>query len=145
LNDLRTSFAAHPADVVLMHFGTNDVWNNVAPQTILNAYSTMIDALRVANPNVVVLVAQIIAMNPINTPACPTCACPACSGRVTTLDGMIPAWAATKTTAASPVRVVDQLTGFNTATDTADGVHPNSTTGAPKIAAKWYAALAPLF
>jgi hypothetical protein len=26
-----------------------------------------------------------------------------------------------------------------------DGVHPNNTTGSQKMAAKWYAALAPLF
>src|SRR5436305_1256511 len=29
--DLATWFDNRPADIVLMHFGTNDVWNNIAP------------------------------------------------------------------------------------------------------------------
>ena len=33
--DLATWFDNKPADIVLMHFGTNDVWNNIAPATIL--------------------------------------------------------------------------------------------------------------
>jgi hypothetical protein len=37
--------------------------------------------------------------------------------------------------------VVDQWTGFSTATDTYDGVHPNAS-GDDKIAARWFPALA---
>jgi acyl-CoA thioesterase-1 len=35
---------------------------------------------------------------------------------------------------------VDQWTGFNTTTDTGDGVHPNDS-GIRKIADRWYPAL----
>ena len=56
--DLATWFDGKPADIVLMHFGTNDVWNNIAPATILQAYTTILGRLRGANPNVRVLVAQ---------------------------------------------------------------------------------------
>jgi hypothetical protein len=57
---------------------------------------------------------------------------------------MVPSWAAANTTAASPVAVVDQWTGFDAATDTRDGVHSNDA-GATKIAANWFKALVPLF
>ncbi|MEU1683853.1 cellulose binding domain-containing protein [Micromonospora sp. NPDC005707] len=123
--------ATHP-DVVLMHFGTNDVWSNIAPATILAAYSKLVDQMRAANPATTVLVAKIIPMSP------PTCA--ECGQRVVALDGAVDGWAAGKTTAASPVVVVDQWTGFSTATDTYDGVHPNAT-GDQKIADRWYPAL----
>jgi hypothetical protein len=63
-----------------------------------------------------ILVAQIIPMNPSN--------CPDCASRVVNFNAAIPGWAAGKTTAQSPIVVVDQWTGFNTATDTFDGVHP---------------------
>ena len=47
----------------------------------------------------------------------------------------IPGWATGKSTAASPITVVDQWSGFNDATDTIDGVHPNAS-GNQKMAAK---------
>ncbi len=58
-------------------------------------------------------------------------------------NNAIPAWAAGKTTAQSPISVVNQWTGFDDATDTYDGVHPNDA-GNQKMANRWYPALAPL-
>ncbi|WP_433206771.1 cellulose binding domain-containing protein [Dactylosporangium sp. CS-047395] len=124
--------ATHP-DVVLMHFGTNDVWSNRSTDTILAAYSKLVDQMRASNPAMRILVAQIIPMNPST--------CPECAQRVVALNAAIPGWAAARTTAASPIVVVDQWTGFNTATDTGDGVHPNDA-GNQKMAARWYPALA---
>ncbi|ANZ41596.1 beta-mannosidase [Lentzea guizhouensis] len=120
-------------DVVLMHLGTNDVWNNIPAQTILNAYTTLLGQMRASNPAIKLVVAQIIPMNPAS--------CPACAQRVADLNAAIPGWARANSTAASPITVVDQWTGFNTATDTTDGVHPNSTTGIQKIEARWYPAV----
>ncbi|MBX6355846.1 MAG: cellulose binding domain-containing protein, partial [Micromonosporaceae bacterium] len=123
--------ATHP-DIVMMHFGTNDVWNNIPPATILAAFSTLVDQMRASNPNMTVLVAQIIPMNPSN--------CAECGQRVVNLNNAIPAWAAAKSTAQSPIVVVDQWTGFSTATDTYDGVHPNDS-GNQKMSDRWYPAL----
>jgi lysophospholipase L1-like esterase len=123
--------ATHP-DVVMMHFGTNDVWNNRSPATILAAFTKLVAQMRAANPAMRILVAQILPMNPAN--------CAECAQRVIDLNAAIPAWAAATSTAASPVTVVDQWTGFTTATDTGDGVHPNDS-GAAKIANRWYPAL----
>jgi lysophospholipase L1-like esterase len=124
--------AATDPDVVLMHFGTNDVWSNLPPATILAAFTTLVAQMRAANPAMKIMVAQILPMNPAS--------CPECAQRVIDLNAAIPAWAAATTTTASPVTVVDQWTGFSTATDTGDGVHPNDS-GNVKIANRWYPAL----
>ena len=132
-NQLVGWLATTDPDVVLMHFGTNDVWSNRAPATILAAYTKLVGQMRAANPAVRVLVAQIIPMNPAT--------CADCAQRVTALNAAIPAWAASLSTAGSPITVVDQWTGFDTATDTYDGVHPNDA-GNAKIADRWYPAVA---
>ncbi|WP_434743168.1 cellulose binding domain-containing protein [Micromonospora sp. SH-82] len=124
--------AATDPDIVLMHFGTNDVWSNIAPATILAAYGRLVDQMRAANPAMKVIVAKIIPMAP------PTCG--ECGQRVVALNSAVDAWAAGKSTAASPIVVVDQWTGFSTAADTYDGVHPNAA-GDQKIADRWYPAL----
>ncbi|ETK30874.1 cellulose-binding protein [Microbispora sp. ATCC PTA-5024] len=126
--------ATHP-DIVMMHFGTNDVWNNKSPATITAAFGKLVDQMRADNPNMKILVAKILPMNPGN--------CADCGRRVVALNDAIPAWAASKSTAASPIVVVDQWTGFSTAADTYDGVHPNAS-GDQKMSDRWYPALAAL-
>jgi lysophospholipase L1-like esterase len=120
--------ATHP-DIVIMHLGTNDVWSNIAPSTILAAFSTLVDQMRASNPAMRILVAKIIPMNPSS--------CTECAQRAVNFNAAIPAWASSKTTSASPITVVDQWTGFSTATDTYDGVHPNDA-GNVKISNQWY-------
>jgi lysophospholipase L1-like esterase len=131
-NQLPPWLAATTPDVVIMHFGTNDVWSNIAPATILTAFSKLVDQMRASNPSMKILVAQIIPMNPSN--------CGDCNQRVIAFNAAIPGWAAGKTTAASPITVVNQFAGFNTATDTYDGVHPNAA-GDQKISNTWYTPL----
>ncbi|MER5834882.1 GDSL-type esterase/lipase family protein [Streptomyces sp. NPDC002130] len=124
--------STHP-DIVVMHFGTNDVWSSIAPDRILTAYTKLVAQMRASNPDMRILVAQLIPMNP------GTCA--ACAQRVVDFNARIPGWARATGTERSPVTVVDQWTGFSTATDTYDGVHPNAS-GDAKIAARWFPALA---
>ncbi|WP_442805609.1 GDSL-type esterase/lipase family protein [Streptomyces sp. NBC_00385] len=127
--------AATAPDIVVMHFGTNDVWSSIAPDTILAAYTKLVGQMRAANPAMKVLVAQIIPINPSS--------CAECAARTVAFNERIPAWVQGITTAESPVTVVDQWTGFDTATDTYDGVHPNAS-GDAKMAARWYPALSAL-
>lgn len=137
-SELSKWAASDKAEVVLMHFGTNDVWNNVAPSAILSAFSSVLASFRAINPKLVLFVAQIIPMNPSG--------CSACEGRVAALNAQIPGWASSAATAQSPIYVVDQHSVFSAATYTPsstyteDGVHPNAA-GAQLIADKWYAAL----
>ncbi|MTE17952.1 cellulose-binding protein [Streptomyces sp. TRM43335] len=134
-NQLPAWLSATRPDIVVMHFGTNDVWSNRSPDDILAAYGTLVDQMRASNPNTKVLVAQIIPMNPDT--------CGECARRVVALNERIPDWARSKSTPASPVIAVDQWTGFSTASDTYDGVHPDAS-GDEKIAARWHPALADL-
>ncbi|MFL1378125.1 MULTISPECIES: cellulose binding domain-containing protein [unclassified Nocardiopsis] len=122
-------------DTVLMHFGTNDVWSGVPTADILNAYDTLLAQMRAHDPGIRLLVAQIIPMDPERS-------CATCGQGVRDLNAALPAWAAANGTAESPVTVVDQWTGFDTDTDTYDGVHP-SASGDRRIADRWFAALAP--
>ena len=134
--NLPTWLAANVPDIVMMHLGTNDVWSTTrSTSVILAAYTTMVGQMRAANPNVKILVAQILPMNPTGCATCP-------QGAID-LGAAVPAWASGLTTSQSPIIVVDQWTGFNTATDTADGVHPNDL-GNQKISDRWYPALSAL-
>ncbi|GAA4084791.1 hypothetical protein GCM10022214_50890 [Actinomadura miaoliensis] len=89
--------------------------------------------MRASNPAMKILVARLIPMNPAT--------CAECADRLVALNRAIPDWAAANSTAASPITVVDQWTGFSTSADTYDGVHPNDS-GNQKISDRWYPALA---
>lgn len=134
-NLLPGRLAATLPDIVVMHFGTNDVWSSISPDRILAAYTKLVGQMRASNPDMKILVAQIIPLNPGS--------CSGCAQRVVDFNARIPAWAQATTTSRSPVTVVDQWTGFDTAADTYDGVHPNAA-GDDKIAARWYPALSAL-
>jgi lysophospholipase L1-like esterase len=132
-NQLPGWLSATQPDIVMMMLGTNDVWSHLPPATILDAYTRLLGQMRAQNPNVKLIVAQILPMNPAG--------CSDCAQGVVNLNNAIPAWAAAHSTAQSPITVVDQWTGFDTAADTTDGVHPNETTGIQKIERRWYPAL----
>lgn len=113
-------------DVVLIHLGHNDLWYHQSIESTIAELEQIIDRLRAVNPNVKILLAKLI---------------PSSVGgeldRIPLLNAQIPSLAARKHTLASPVRVVDQYTGFNPALDTLDGVHPNES-GEKKMAARWF-------
>ncbi|MGH8882329.1 MAG: SGNH/GDSL hydrolase family protein, partial [Stackebrandtia sp.] len=130
------SFRTNRPDIVMMHFGTNDIWHgDPRANSILNAYSTLLEQLRAANPKVTLLVSQLIPMNPKD--------CVDCMDNVAALNTRIPDWVRQHGTKQSPVIAVDQWAGFDVAGDTRDGVHPNGS-GTKKLAANWMAALRPV-
>ena len=88
--------------------------------------------MRSSKSTMKILVAKIIPMNPSG--------CNECGKRVINLNNAIATWAPTKSTSTSPITVVDVWTGFNTATMTGDGVHPNDA-GHAAIAQAFLAAL----
>jgi lysophospholipase L1-like esterase len=132
-NQLPGWLTATNPNIVLMHLGTNDVWNGQSPTQVLASYTTLVGQMRADNPNMKIIVAQIIPMNPAG--------CTTCAQGVVNLDAAIPAWATGLSTAQSPITVVDQWTGFDDATDTVDGVHPNDS-GNQKMSDRWYPTLA---
>jgi lysophospholipase L1-like esterase len=133
-NQLPPWLSAARPDIVLMHLGTNDMWGGFIPtETKLTAFTKLVGQMRANNPNVKIIVAQIIPMS--------QAACSTCPADVVALDNAIPGWAAGLTTAQSPIVVVDQWTGFDAVGDTVDGVHPNNA-GFQKMANRWYPPLA---
>lgn len=118
--------AAQP-DVVLIHLGTVDMFNGDSISATINALGGIIDKLREVNPNVKILLAQIIPARD-----------DAVRSRIQALNAAIPGLVKDKNSAASPVRVVNQYTGFDPGSDTKDGVHPNDS-GEQKMAWNWYA------
>ncbi|KAI4649774.1 uncharacterized protein J4E79_009619 [Alternaria viburni] len=132
-NQLPGWLSSAKPDIVMMHLGTNDVWSNRSPQEITTAFSKLVDQMRASKPTMKILAAKIIPMSPSN--------CAECGQRVVALNTAIQAWAATKTTADSPITVVDAWTGFDTKTMTGDGVHPNDA-GNKKLAKAWFQPLA---
>ena len=133
-NQLPPWLDAAKPDIVLMHLGTNDMWGHyIATSTKLAAFTKLVGQMRANNPNMKILVAQIIPMS--------AAACSTCPADVVELDNAIPGWAAGLSTAQSPIVVVDQWTGFDAVADTVDGVHPTST-GFQKMADRWYPPLA---
>ena len=148
-------------DIVMMHLGTNDVWNNKSADEILKAFDTLVGQMRQNNKDMKILVsaqvlpcnrpnsicrnlilqysrsdvhqvAQIIPMNPSN--------CATCGQQVVALNKAVVDWAPKVSTASSPITVVDCWTGFDSRAMTGDGVHPNNA-GNEAVANCWFDAL----
>jgi lysophospholipase L1-like esterase len=126
--ELQT-WAAEKPEIVLMHYGTNDVWDGQSTESILSAYLSVIAEFRKQNPKVIFLVSKIIKLNPSG--------CTNCLANVASLAAALTdAWASTNSTSTSPISIVDNYgSGFdpNSSADTSDGVHPTPA-GAQKMA-----------
>lgn len=132
---LRDWLAASGApDIVLLHIGTNDALYQVDHEARLENLQGIIRILQDANPQVTVLLAQII----------PTGNWFRNEKQVDPYNAALPALAANASTGTSRVLVVDQNSRFDGVADTqADGIHPNAE-GMKKIASTWQRALVPL-
>ncbi|KAK4232733.1 NAD(P)H-quinone oxidoreductase subunit N [Achaetomium macrosporum] len=103
-------------DVVQFMLGTNDV--NIGKrnaQSILDSYTTMLNAMRAANPRVKVIIDKLI----------PTSWSDA---TIEAVNSAIPGWVQTHTTPQSPIVIADcsRAAGFTNAMLQTDGVHPNA-------------------
>jgi hypothetical protein len=132
--ELQT-WAAEAPDMVLMHFATNDIWDGRPTAEILSSFVAVMTEFRKNNPNVIFFVSKIIKLNPSG--------CGSCLTNVAALAAALtPAWASTNSTPTSPVYIIDHYDcGFDPATDSADGVHPDLT-GATKMATTSVSAIA---
>ncbi len=135
LNDWLTSYTP---DFVLMHLGTNDMFRNQPIDETLNELREVVGIIRKTNPTVTILLAKLI-------PADAGTAGPEAANNIILFNEEIPELVQELSSAASPVLLVDQFTGFDAATgaDTWDGIHPN-TSGEVKMAQRWFDTLYPL-
>lgn len=112
-------------DIVLLHIGTNDLDRGQSNQSTLNEIDSLIQKLRIKNPNMAIFMAKIIPMRNFDTAS---------------FNTLLNQFVAEKTTNSSPIFIVDQYTGFDANTDNYDNYHPNEI-GENKIATKWFEAL----
>ncbi|KAK3985052.1 putative endoglucanase X [Cladorrhinum sp. PSN332] len=129
-NQLIGWLKKNPADIVTMHLGTNDIIRVARKASdILAAQGKLIDQMRESNPEMRIIVAQIIPLANSNN-----------NRQVRELNSAIPAWAASKNSTASPIWVVDQNANFSATADLYDGIHA-SASGDVKIADRFYPAI----
>ncbi len=128
LGILGARLTLYMPDVVLLHLGHNDLNQGQDVAQTAEELRQVIAVLRARNPVIKVLLAKLIpTLFAFNT-------------GIIELNRKIEELAATESTPASPVRLVDQFSGFNPTNNTIDGVHPN-TVGEEKMAQRWFDAL----
>jgi lysophospholipase L1-like esterase len=101
-------------DIVQFMLGTNDAYSGGrSVQTILDAYTTMVRAMRAAKPNVKIIVDKLIPSQ--NSHA-----------TIEALNTAIPGWVQQQTTSQSPIVIADcsRAAGFTNAM-LEDALHPN--------------------
>ena len=132
LSDWLQGYTPH---VVLMHLGSNDIFQNQSVSGTVSELREIVRVLRQYNPNVTILMAKLF---PAHAPKVGTTA----ANNLKLLNDQIPVLAKELNTTSSPVILVDQNTGFDPTpgVHTYDGIHPNAT-GANRMAARWYDAL----
>ncbi|MFD2514639.1 GDSL-type esterase/lipase family protein [Pontibacter locisalis] len=132
LSDWLTGYTP---DIVLLHLGTNDMFRDQSLDETVNELKEVVQLIRADNPQVKIFFAKLI-------PAYDQKVGPQAANNIRLLNERIPALAQELNTAASPVILVDQYTGFNptTGADTFDGIHPNAS-GEEKMAQKWFEAI----
>jgi acyl-CoA thioesterase I len=113
--------------VIVMLLGTNDLFGGASADQILGEYSALLALYREHDPSISVVVGT---PPPMTQEVC------GCVEGQEALAAALPGWAIGASTSESPVTVADLSTGFDAATDTYDGVHPNDT-GTAKLAAAW--------
>lgn len=129
---LDAKLAAAPADILMIQAGHNHFAEEKPIPGILAATRAMVATARARNPQVVVIIAQVIPAGKLPKYA-----------YLPELNVALLALAKELDRPGQRVLSVDLATGFDVATDTiADRVHPNDR-GAEKIAQRWCEALTP--
>jgi hypothetical protein len=127
-----------PADVILLHIGTNDISQGYSANSTRDDIVQIldwIDAFETANGvEIWIVLARIInRSNPTAT----------LGVRTTQLNNLIQSMADARIAAGERIVVVNMESALNYPGDLADTVHPNDT-GYGKMGAVWFAALDPL-
>lgn len=132
-NSLPRWLNRYTPDVALVHIGTNDVGRLQDTSTTEEEIRRIIVELRKDNPEVIILLAKLIPLQPRHWD----------NEKIKELNERIGEIGIEMNTPSSPMIIVDQYTGFSAQRDLLDGVHPNRR-GQKKMASRWFAALRPV-
>lgn len=126
-------------DIVLLHAGTNDAILDQSLDGTIEELRQIIQQIRQKNPNVIILLAQVL-------PAYAEKVGAERAANIPKLNEKIAVLATQVNTDQSRVILVDQYSNFDPTpgADSHDGLHPN-VAGEEKMAQKWFTALSPLF
>jgi lysophospholipase L1-like esterase len=118
---------AHPAKVVLLHIGTNDLNPPLDPITLAANVENILDEIDRYSPEVTVVLARIIDTQSHDP-------------NVQLYNSNVVAMAENRIANGDKIIIVDQESALNYATDMADNLHPNAS-GYNKMADVWLPAL----
>jgi lysophospholipase L1-like esterase len=133
LDELPGWLEHYDPEVVLLHIGTNDAWNEQPASQIGEEIGEIIEVLRDDVPEVVVLLARPLPI-----------AYPDVDAILGDLSDELDSVVAEHDTIESPIVLVDMREGFDADADTYDGIHPDEG-GEQKMAERWLEALLPYF
>lgn len=131
LRDLsKDIFSAYPADIVMIHSGHNSFSKDKPVPGIIRDTEAIIETARAANPEVKILLAQVIPAGKLPK-----------YSYIPELNKALASLASRLSKRGYKIVLVDHADGFDWETDTvSDKVHPNAA-GAKKMADKWLSAL----
>lgn len=125
INDKLATY--HP-NIITLHIGTNDLGQNYQVSTAPARLAALIDQILAADPNVTLLVAQIIPSRDPNIQAL-----------TNTYNAQIPGIVQARAKAGKHVYMVS-MSALSTASDFSDNIHPNDA-GYQKMADAWDASI----
>ena len=126
----KKNYAAHPADIVLLHSGHNSFNKDNPVPRIVRETEAIIKNIREINPDVTILLAQVIPSGKLPKYA-----------YIPDLNRKLESLSKRLQQTGARVVLVDQADGFDWKKNTiSDKVHPNAS-GAKKMADRWMAAL----
>ena len=138
--NIKDWLQTYTPDIVLLEFGTNEVFQCVTNRDAINNIDTVIQLLRDKNKSVKIFLAQI---PPLGAAWADKKLCNndiEYAKAVIEFNKAILQYGKAKSSTASPIIIVDQFTGVNPAVDMYDDIHPNAI-GEKKMARKWFAAI----
>jgi len=138
--NIKDWLLSYTPDIVLLEFGTNEVFQCITKTDALNNIDTIIQLLRQKNKSVKIFLAQIppfgvswakkkLCNNDIQY-----------ANAVLEFNKAILQYGKANNSIASPIIIVDQFTGINPDFDLYDDIHPNSF-GERKMAEKWFVSI----
>lgn len=111
--------SAYRPDYLLVELGFDDLaFGAAAPDAMLADAKALVHNARMADPNIKILLANVVTRTPL--PALPDLD-PTIATFNANLAAAVPGWSTGK----SPVKLVNISSGYNSSTDSYDGVHPN--------------------